>query len=60
MAQLRAEMFFRGPGFRSQHPHGSSQLSATLVLEDPMFFWPPWTLETCGSLIGMTPIDSCV
>ena len=26
---------FRGPGFNSQHPHGSSQLSATAVPEDP-------------------------
>lgn len=25
----------RGPGFNSQHPHGGSQLSVTLVLGDP-------------------------
>ena len=33
MAQL-----LRGRGFDSQHPHGCSQRSVTLVLRDPMIF----------------------
>jgi hypothetical protein len=33
----------RGPRFESQHPHGSSQLTVTPVLGDPMF---PATTDT--------------
>jgi hypothetical protein len=29
--------FYQGPGFRSQHPHGSSQLVITLVLRHLMY-----------------------
>jgi hypothetical protein len=31
-----AGQFPKGPGLASQHPHGSSQLSITPVLRDPM------------------------
>jgi hypothetical protein len=43
MAEQLKALLFRGPGFNSQHPHGSSQLSVTLVPGHPI----PLHKHTC-------------
>jgi hypothetical protein len=44
---------FRGAGFDSQHPHGSSQLSATPVAEDPI----PSHRHTCSQNTNVRKIN---